>query len=110
MFCLSREGGVSPCALVLGLLYIQRLAKMNPQYLKRTTSSDVFLIALVSTPHTLASYDKSRFLPKCCHILASLLLHIFISLIILSTFLFLLSRFSWLLVNIYRMKARWRLW
>ena len=65
---------MSPCALVLGLLYIQRLAKINPHYLKRTTSSDVFLTAIVSTPRTLLLRQKSLSFHICYHILSILLL------------------------------------
>jgi len=44
---LTREGGISPCSLMLGLLYIKRLSQTNPKYLKTVSSRELFLIAMV---------------------------------------------------------------
>ena len=41
------EGGISPCSLMLGLLYIQRLSHANPKYLKKLSSRDLFLVSMV---------------------------------------------------------------
>ncbi|XP_014476283.1 PREDICTED: protein CNPPD1 [Dinoponera quadriceps] len=37
----------SPCALVLALLYIERLKNCNPQYLQQVAPSELFLISLM---------------------------------------------------------------
>ncbi len=42
-----REGGVSPCSLILGLIYIQCLAKLNPAYMTNVPPQKLFLISLV---------------------------------------------------------------
>jgi hypothetical protein len=42
-----REGGVTPCALILGLLYIHRLSLCKSPFLSKVSSTDVFLIAMV---------------------------------------------------------------
>ncbi len=41
------EGNVTPCALILGLIYIQRLARVNPAYLARSVPAEVFLASMV---------------------------------------------------------------
>ena len=51
-FChiyLNRRACMSPCAMMLGMLYIERLKKRNPEYLRNASSSDLFLISMVST-------------------------------------------------------------
>ena len=42
-----RDGGITPCALMLGLLYLQRISALNPKYLTKVPSSDLFLTAMV---------------------------------------------------------------
>ena len=42
------EGAVSPCSLILGLLYIKRLSQVNPNYVSHVSSRDLFLTAMVS--------------------------------------------------------------
>lgn len=44
---ISRNACVSPCSLVIALLYLERLKKCNLDYVEKTTSSDLFLISLV---------------------------------------------------------------
>ena len=46
--CSYRNGGISPCALILGLIYIRRLSLVNPSYFNSVSSNDMFLIAMVS--------------------------------------------------------------
>ena len=41
------DGNVAPCALILGLIYIQRLARVNPAYLARSIPAEVFLTSMV---------------------------------------------------------------
>ncbi|CAH1788579.1 unnamed protein product [Owenia fusiformis] len=43
----TRRACVSPCAMMLGLLYIERLKHKNPDYLKKMTSSELFLISMM---------------------------------------------------------------
>jgi len=38
---------VSPCPLVLALLYIERLKNCNREYLQHVTPSELFLVSLV---------------------------------------------------------------
>eukprot|EP00731_Ephydatia_muelleri_P020209 Em0012g1034a len=44
---LVSEGAVSPCSLILGLLYIKRLSQINPSYVSNVSPRDVFLTALL---------------------------------------------------------------
>lgn len=43
----SREACISPCAMMLALVYIERLRHRNPEYLQKISSSDLFLISMV---------------------------------------------------------------
>lgn len=43
----SRESCISPCAMMLALVYIERLRHRNPEYLQKISSSDLFLISMV---------------------------------------------------------------
>ena len=44
-----REACISPCAMMLALIYIERLRHRNPEYLQNISSSDLFLISMVRT-------------------------------------------------------------
>ncbi|KAL0893479.1 hypothetical protein ABMA27_013680 [Loxostege sticticalis] len=44
---LARGACVSPCALVLALLYLERLHTANPDYLAATPPADIFLVSLM---------------------------------------------------------------
>lgn len=44
-----REACISPCAMMLALVYIERLRHRNPEYLQQISSSDLFLISMVSS-------------------------------------------------------------
>jgi hypothetical protein len=44
---IGKKAGVSPCSLMLGMLYIERLKHRNPDYLQQVSSSDLFLIAMM---------------------------------------------------------------
>lgn len=44
---ISRNACVSPCSLVLALLYLERLKDCNPEYLQRVAPSDLFLVSLM---------------------------------------------------------------
>nr|XP_034188653.1 protein CNPPD1 [Osmia lignaria] len=44
---ISRNACVSPCSLVLALLYLERLKDCNPEYLERVAPSDLFLVSLM---------------------------------------------------------------
>lgn len=46
IFC-CREACISPCAMMLALVYIERLRHRNPEYLQKISSSDLFLISMV---------------------------------------------------------------
>ena len=47
-YCFCRRAKISPCTLMMGILYSERLRQKNPDYLKRVSSSDLFLISMVS--------------------------------------------------------------
>jgi hypothetical protein len=44
---MSRSACVSPCSLVLALLYLERLKTCNPDYLERVAPSELFLVSMV---------------------------------------------------------------
>lgn len=44
-----REACISPCSMMLALVYIERLRHRNPEYLQQISSSDLFLISMVSS-------------------------------------------------------------
>lgn len=44
---ISRNACVSPCSLVLALLYLERLKNCNPEYLQRVAPSELFLVSLM---------------------------------------------------------------
>lgn len=46
---LSRNACVSPCSLVLAVLYLERLKTCNPDYLQRVAPSELFLVSMVSS-------------------------------------------------------------
>ena len=43
----SRSACVSPCSLVLALLYMERLQSSQPSYLRETTPSELYLVSLM---------------------------------------------------------------
>lgn len=45
---IARSACVSPCALVLAILYLERLNTCNPDYLAAAAPADLFLVSLVS--------------------------------------------------------------
>lgn len=44
---MSREAYAGPTSLVLALIYLDRLKKLNPEYLKTVSSADLFLISMM---------------------------------------------------------------
>ncbi|XP_077573248.1 protein CNPPD1 [Stigmatopora nigra] len=54
----SREACISPCAMMLALVYIERLRKRNPEYLQKISSSDLFLISMMVASKYL--YDEGE--------------------------------------------------
>ncbi|KMR04826.1 protein cnppd1-like protein [Lasius niger] len=44
---ISRNACVSPCSLVLALLYIERLKNCNPEYIQQVAPSELFLVSLM---------------------------------------------------------------
>lgn len=44
---ISRNACVSPCSLVLALLYLERLKDCNPEYLQRVAPFELFLVSLM---------------------------------------------------------------
>ena len=46
---MTRNACVSPCSLVLALLYLERLKSCNPDYLQRVAPSELFLVSMVNT-------------------------------------------------------------
>lgn len=43
----NRDASLSPCAVMLGLLYMHRLVHKNPNYLTTTCGRDLFLVSMV---------------------------------------------------------------
>ncbi|KAM5229211.1 protein CNPPD1 [Ctenodactylus gundi] len=54
----SREACISPCAMMLALVYIERLRHRNPDYLQHVSSSDLFLVSMMVASKYL--YDEGE--------------------------------------------------
>ncbi|XP_063068199.1 protein CNPPD1 [Engraulis encrasicolus] len=54
----AREACISPCAMMLALVYIERLRHRNPEYLQQISSSDLFLISMMVASKYL--YDEGE--------------------------------------------------
>lgn len=54
----AREACVSPCAMMLAVVYIERLKRRNPEYLQNISSSDLFLISMMVASKYL--YDEGE--------------------------------------------------
>ncbi|XP_063285368.1 protein CNPPD1 [Pelobates fuscus] len=54
----SREACISPCSMMLALVYIERLRHKNPEYLQQISSSDLFLISMMVASKYL--YDEGE--------------------------------------------------
>ncbi|CAF89422.1 unnamed protein product, partial [Tetraodon nigroviridis] len=54
----SREACISPCAMMLALVYVKRLRHRNPEYLQKISSSDLFLISMMVASKYL--YDEGE--------------------------------------------------
>ncbi|NP_001089349.1 cyclin Pas1/PHO80 domain containing 1 L homeolog [Xenopus laevis] len=54
----SREACISPCSMMLALIYIERIRKRNPEYLQQISSSDLFLISMMVASKYL--YDEGE--------------------------------------------------
>lgn len=44
---ISRKACLSPCSLMLGLIYIDRLRQKSPEYLQQVSSADLFIVAMM---------------------------------------------------------------
>uniref|UniRef100_A0A672LQB7 Protein CNPPD1 n=1 Tax=Sinocyclocheilus grahami TaxID=75366 RepID=A0A672LQB7_SINGR len=55
---MAREACISPCAMMLALIYIERLRHRNPEYLQQISSSDLFLISMMVASKYL--YDEGE--------------------------------------------------
>lgn len=55
---ISRRARISPCTLIMGVLYSERLHLKNPDALGRVTSSDLFLISMMLASKYL--YDEGE--------------------------------------------------
>lgn len=44
---ITRQLQLSPCSIILGILYAERLNKTNPEYLVHVSSSDLFVVSLL---------------------------------------------------------------
>ena len=44
---LSEKACISPCSIVVALIYMERLKKKNPEYIKTTSPTDLFLISML---------------------------------------------------------------
>lgn len=44
---ISRKACLSPCSLMLGLIYIDRLRQKSPEYLQQVSSADLFIVAML---------------------------------------------------------------
>ncbi len=58
---LSRSTQASPASLVVALLYLERLRTANPNYLGTVSSTDLFLVSLVSWQRACQSFMVLEF-------------------------------------------------
>lgn len=70
-FPFFRQLPISPCALMMGILYSERLRQLNPSYLERVSSSDIYVVSMVSFA---ISFNVLK--AKCFAFLAEVWLHI----------------------------------
>ena len=71
-----RRLAINPCTMMLGILYCERLRQINPEYLKKISSADLFVVSLVSTfqnPDTLFLMETFKSLMETCSQLLSLI-------------------------------------
>ncbi|CAJ0934955.1 unnamed protein product [Ranitomeya imitator] len=62
----SREACISPCSMMLALVYIERLRHRNPEYLQQISSSDLFLISMaMCTRCRFDASDLQQFSMRC---------------------------------------------
>ncbi|XP_070570919.1 protein CNPPD1-like [Ptychodera flava] len=54
----SRKSSVSPCAFMLSMMYIERMKYTNPDYLKKMSSADLFLVSMMLASKYL--YDEGE--------------------------------------------------
>ncbi|XP_050196237.1 protein CNPPD1 isoform X2 [Myiozetetes cayanensis] len=54
----KKEACISPCSMMLALVYIERLRHRNPEYLQQISSSDLFLISMMVASKYL--YDEGE--------------------------------------------------
>ena len=45
---LSKKSCLSPCSIVLAIIYFERLKQSNPEYLRRVSPCDLFVVSIVS--------------------------------------------------------------
>ncbi|KAK9890811.1 hypothetical protein WA026_012155 [Henosepilachna vigintioctopunctata] len=55
---ISRNACVSPCSLIIAMLYLEKLKTRNPEYLERTSPSDLFLVSLMISMQQLAQLER----------------------------------------------------
>lgn len=44
----SRQACISPTSIMLSMVYLERLKRKNPEYLRRVSPCDLFLVSIVS--------------------------------------------------------------
>ncbi len=44
----SREACISPTSIMLSMIYLERLKRTNPEYLRRVSTCDLFIVSIVS--------------------------------------------------------------
>eukprot|EP00112_Aurelia_sp_Birch-Aquarium-sp1_P002628 Seg1293.2 transcript_id=Seg1293.2/GoldUCD/mRNA.D3Y31 product="Protein CNPPD1" protein_id=Seg1293.2/GoldUCD/D3Y31 len=44
---IAKRLAINPCTMMLGILYCERLRQVNPEYLKKISSADLFVVSLV---------------------------------------------------------------
>ncbi|XP_033113517.1 protein CNPPD1-like [Anneissia japonica] len=54
----ARKSSISPCTLMVALIYLERLRHKNPNYLKNVASADLFLVTMMIA--TKFSYDEGE--------------------------------------------------
>lgn len=55
---LSRKSSISPCSMMLAMVYLEQLCRKNPEYLQTVSSCDLFLVSMMIASKFL--YDEGE--------------------------------------------------
>jgi len=53
----SRQACISPTSIMLSMIYLERLKRKNPEYLRKVSPCDLFLVSIVRFDSCLVRYN-----------------------------------------------------